>query len=299
MPFDPTIQAPTRWLELDDCTLPYWRVGSGPDLVFVHGWPLSSATWRDVVPLLAPDYTCHVIDLPGAGRSVWSEDTRIGLRANCVTLRAAIDAIGGLERYALIGHDSGAAFARVVAAGDPRVAALVLGNTEIPGHAPFMLKLLIGMGKLPFALAGFQAMLRSRFLRRSAIGFGGCFSDKDAIDGPFFELMVKPLIEDRRALLGHTMLTNDFDWKVFDEMRGIHTRIAAPVQLIWGAEDPWFPLDKARGMVDQFGGGADLAVLSPGKLFVHEERPTDFVALARPILARSLSRTYGASVAVA
>ena len=31
---------PMTMLELEDCRLPYWRIGSGPDLVFVHGWPL-------------------------------------------------------------------------------------------------------------------------------------------------------------------------------------------------------------------------------------------------------------------
>ena len=41
---------PDRWIDLPDCTLPYWTVGQGPDLVFVHGWPVDARTWRRVVP---------------------------------------------------------------------------------------------------------------------------------------------------------------------------------------------------------------------------------------------------------
>jgi pimeloyl-ACP methyl ester carboxylesterase len=42
-----------------------WRVaGEGPPLVFVHGLSASWRWWRDVLPLLARDYTCHLLDLP-------------------------------------------------------------------------------------------------------------------------------------------------------------------------------------------------------------------------------------------
>jgi hypothetical protein len=39
-------QAPPQWIEVDNAKLAYRRIGSGPDVLFVHGWPLSSSTWR-------------------------------------------------------------------------------------------------------------------------------------------------------------------------------------------------------------------------------------------------------------
>jgi pimeloyl-ACP methyl ester carboxylesterase len=70
---------PDRMIDLGHSQLPYWRIGHGPDVVFVHGWPLHAGTWRAVVAELAPDHCCHLIDLPGAGQSQWSAQTPRGI----------------------------------------------------------------------------------------------------------------------------------------------------------------------------------------------------------------------------
>jgi len=43
--------------------------GSGPQLVFLHGWGLNSDVWEDVASELAQRYTVTLVDLPGHGRS--------------------------------------------------------------------------------------------------------------------------------------------------------------------------------------------------------------------------------------
>jgi pimeloyl-[acyl-carrier protein] methyl ester esterase len=43
--------------------------GSGPDLVLLHGWGLSSGVWQPVRERLAAHHTLHLVDLPGHGRS--------------------------------------------------------------------------------------------------------------------------------------------------------------------------------------------------------------------------------------
>ncbi len=66
----------------------------------------------------------------------------------------------------------------------------------------------------------------------------------------------------------------------------MHASITAPALLIWGADDPWFPLAHARQMIPQFPAGCALEVLRPGKLFVHEEQPERFADLAMQFLKR-------------
>ncbi len=46
-------------------------VGQGPHLVLVHGWSMHSAVWHDLIPMLATDFTLHLVDLPGHGKSEW------------------------------------------------------------------------------------------------------------------------------------------------------------------------------------------------------------------------------------
>lgn len=276
--------APLEPLDVGHSRLAYYRAGRGPDLVFVHGWPLHAATFRAVVARLEDSYTCHLLDLPGAGRTVSTPDAPIDLRAHGATVRAAIDKLG-LERYAFVAHDSGGFVARTVAAGDPRVRGLVLGNTEIPGHLPWQLVAYGLLGKLPASRSLFRTMLRARLLRHSALGFGGCFEDVRFVDGEFGELFVRPLLEDDDALRGAMQLLATADKSYLAGLRDTHRAIRAPVQLVWGSADPFFPLRLARDMLAQFGGPATLVEIPGGKLFAHEDHADDFARAARPFLA--------------
>jgi pimeloyl-ACP methyl ester carboxylesterase len=281
-------------IDVGTAKLAYRKTGTGPDLVFVHGWPLHGETWRAIVPRLADRYTCHVFDLPGTGRSEWAKDTRINLRAHAVAVLTAIETLG-LDRVGFVGHDSGGAIARVAAAElGTRCFGLALGNTEIPGHAPPGLVWFVRIGKMPGGLSLLPMILRSKRLRRSNIGLGGAFHDLAFIDGEFGEMFVKPLLSDKRAAAGQLRMIRHWEWDTMDAMAATHAKITAPVQLIWGARDPWFPVTKARAMVDQFPGGAELAEIPDGKVFVHEERPDVWAAHAGRFFDRVVAQEAGA-----
>jgi haloalkane dehalogenase len=281
-------RGPQRRIDVGSSRLAYWRFGRGPDVVFVHGWPLGSATFRRLVARLADAFTCHLVDLPGAGHTEWGPDTPIDLPSHARTVRAAVDALG-LSRYAFVAHDSGGFIARVVAAGDARVAGLSLGNTEIPGHTPWLVTMYALLAKLPGGPGAIRTLLRSRAIRRSALGFGGCFSDLAALDGEFHELFVAPLFASRRAADGQMQLLRTVKPSHLAGLEDVHRRIAAPVQLVWGDRDPFFPLEKARAMLDQLGGPARLDVIPGAKLFAHEDHPDAFAAHARPFLRGCLA----------
>jgi len=44
-------------------------LGSGPDLVLLHGWGMHGGVWDPVVPQLAETFRLHIVDLPGLGNS--------------------------------------------------------------------------------------------------------------------------------------------------------------------------------------------------------------------------------------
>lgn len=276
------------FVDVHHTRLAYWRFGSGPDLVFVHGWPLHSATFRRILPTLARDFTCHLVDLPGAGRSRPTAATPFGLEEHADTLRRAIDKLG-LERYSLLAHDSGAVFARLVAASDSRVRALVMGNTEIPGHRPKVVEMYVAMTKLPGAMALTRLLMRSERVRRSGIGFGGCFSDASYVDGEFHELFVAPLLETANAMHDQTRLIRHLDFGVVDGLEEAHRRIDVPTLLLWGERDPFFPLAKAKQMLPSFRGGAELDVIADARLFAHEDHAERFASSASTFLGHALA----------
>jgi pimeloyl-[acyl-carrier protein] methyl ester esterase len=90
--------------------------GTGPELVFVHGWGMNSAVWEQVSAHLQRRFRCTLIDLPGHGASPWGgEETLDEWAGACldaapdaavwvawslgalVALRAAADAPGRIR----------------------------------------------------------------------------------------------------------------------------------------------------------------------------------------------------------
>jgi pimeloyl-ACP methyl ester carboxylesterase len=267
--------------------VPYWRVGRGPDLLFIHGWPLHAGSFHGVVSRLADRFTCHLVDLPGAGRSEWDTSADFSFDGHTATLREVVSRID-LRAYAVVAHDTGGVMARLLAADDQRVRALLLTDTDLSNYRPFLLRLYTWSAKTP-GTRMFEASMGSRWMRRSGMGLGGCFYDVDRIDGDFEEMFLAPLLRSRKAQDGQRMLLRDFDWARIDKLAEVHARIRAPALLIWGPENPWFPLNRAQGMVKEFAGGARLHALPHGKLFSHYEFPEEFVQEARPFLDAQLS----------
>jgi pimeloyl-ACP methyl ester carboxylesterase len=268
-------------IDLGHSRVPYYRVGRGPDVFFVHGWPLHAATFRDIVPKLADRFTCHLIDLPGAGDSEWGPRSKISVRDHADSVRSVIQQIG-LQDFAFVAHDSGAVFAQLVAAEMTGVRGLVLGNTEIAGYRSWQVQLYVAMERAGLGALMFGALLKLRPLRHSRIAFGGCFGDPQYAEGEFRKVFLERM--SKRAIQGHARLMQQFDWSVIDHLRDTQARIAAPVKLIWGADDPFFPVSKLKPTLSHYAGEVSLALIEKGKLFAHDEHPEKFVAEARPFL---------------
>lgn len=74
-----------------------------------------------------------------------------------------------------------------------------------------------------------------------------------------------------------------FDVQYVHDLAAVHERITVPVQLVWGDQDPFFPLAWAEEMVDTFP-DARLEVVKGAGLFSHEERPADVAQALLPVL---------------
>ena len=71
-------------------------LGSGPDVVLLHGWGMHSGVWEDVVEALLDHHRVTVLDLPGHGYSRAS-----GSGHTLGELCAAVLAVGMLSFMAL------------------------------------------------------------------------------------------------------------------------------------------------------------------------------------------------------
>ena len=261
----------------------YRKIGSGPDVLFVHGWPVSSATFRTLLPYLADHVTCHLIDLPGAGSSRYTSDTPLSIENHIASVRAVVDQLQ-LDRIAVIGHDSGGLIARHALAGDVRLRALGLIDTEQTSGPSWRFRTFLAGRHLPGYGAGLGWIVGHRRLRRSGLILGGAFRDPSLLDGEFDEFFLQPLHRSPEHRSATVKLLRSFDYQMIRDLPMLHQRIDVPVQLVWGADDPFFPVRWAHDMVTTFP-NARLEVIGDAALFVHEERPADVARALLPILA--------------
>jgi haloacetate dehalogenase len=105
----------TRYVETGEASVFVRYGGDGPPVVLLHGHPRTSATWHRVAPLLVDrGFTVVCPDLRGYGRSRGPapapDHGAHSKRAVAGDVVAVMRALGH-ERFALVGHDRGAAVA--------------------------------------------------------------------------------------------------------------------------------------------------------------------------------------------
>jgi pimeloyl-ACP methyl ester carboxylesterase len=261
----------------------HWRrEGRGPAVVLLHGFPLSGRTWDGVVAQLRDRFTCHAFDLIGLGQSHSSAGADYSSPGQARAFQGLLAQLR-VESYALVGNDTGGWIARELALIDaPRVARLVLTNTEIPRHRPPWIPTYQRLARLPGYGAVMQQVLGWRSFRRSPLGFGGCFHDLRTLDGDFHERFVEPLITSRARIDGAMEFLRRMEFGRLDEFETLHRQLGMPTLFLWGANDPTFPEPRAREMAHQFPNVAGFHAVRDAKLFLHEEHPAEVAgAIAR------------------
>ena len=267
------LAAAARIQDVGSAQISYRTFGKGPPLLFIHGWPLTAFTFRQMIGPLAEHFTCYLPDSPGLGESRWTEEHDFSFSGQAQAYVRFVDALG-LQSFHLLAHDTGATIARQLALlVGSRASKLVLIGTEIPGHRPPFIPMYQTLTGLPFARPTFQLLLRSAAFRRSSLGLGGCFVDHRLLEGDFHAQFIAPLLADGRKMTGGIRYLRGIDWKLVDGLAQRHKEIKGPVLLIWGEEDPIFPVARAEQMIPQFADCRGLKRVPGAALFVHEEKP--------------------------
>ncbi len=227
-------------------------------------------------------------DLVGAGATVCRPHARYDMPAQDVTLLAFADTLG-LDRFALLAHDTGATIARLLAAQAPeRVSARVLTNTEVPGHRPPRIPTYRWAAGLPGAAAAFRFALRFRAFRTSRVTWGDVFHDPAHVDVNFETRFIDPLVDDPRLLQGQMRDPRGVDWGVVDDLATVQARITAPTLFLWGREDRIFPLSEGRRLPASFGGSVEFEEIPLARFLPHEEQPDAVATRALAFLAKHI-----------
>src|SRR5260370_6266045 len=149
--------------ELSHGTVHYQESGAGAPVVFLHGYLMGAHLWDPVVHLLGDEFRCLVPDLPfgahPAAMRPGADLTPAGLGRLVADFLDALD----LSDVTLVGNDSGAAVAQVVAARHAgRLGGLVLATGDaFDNFPPKPFRPLIAAARTG-TLTPLRAMLKAR-----------------------------------------------------------------------------------------------------------------------------------------
>ncbi len=235
-------------------------VGSGPDLVLMHGVSLSAAIWLPWLSELR-DYRVHLVELPGHGLSDAAFYRVGGVRADAVNLLD--DLFNGLhlDAPAVVAHSLAGMYALWHAAARPgRIGSLVaIGDPAValPGvtvKMPLSLMTVRGLG--PVALSSPSP----RFVYRSLLGQGLGPAAAKALPGELVDVLrwSSRQWSNARSVASLMYAIDRFRHpRVESVMSDAElARIDSPTLLILGRDDPFLSPDQARSSVAKIHGAA-------------------------------------------
>ena len=124
--------AESQFAQVNGIRMHYVKMGEGPLLILLHGWPQTWYEWHKVMPALASKFTVVAPDLRGLGLS---EKTQTGYDKHTIAndVAALIKHLG--ERSAIVvGHDMGGKVAYVLSLLHPElVTKLIMVDCMPPG----------------------------------------------------------------------------------------------------------------------------------------------------------------------
>ncbi len=272
-------------------TIRYREAGSGPPIVFLHGYLMDSRLWQAVIDRLAADFRCIALDLPlGAHRQPMAPDADLsipGLAALVADVCAALD----LREVTLVGNDSGGAIAQVVAVERPeRIARLVLTPCDAFDNCPpTLFKALVPAAHVPGLLPLlFRPLRRIKASRRLPFAYGLLTTGR--LPHELIDDWLAAFFADKAVRRDLVKVTRTLGPAVTTDAARRLAQFTKPVLLAWAPEDRIFPLAHAERLAAMLP-VARIAPIDGSRTWVMLDQPNRTAALIREFLQSATPAT--------
>ena len=254
-------------------------IGSGRrHILFLHGFAASFHTWDGLVPFFpAGEYTLHLLDLKGHGRSVKQCRGDYSALHNARIASAYILSLG-VNEVDVIGHSFGGLVGMSAALACPRISRLILIDSPgFPQKIPWTMSILC----IPLIGPLSMSLLSPRLVARK--GLESVFYRHERIT----EQHIERYATGYRGLAAARGLAETVRQLIPDNVEQITRRyasLAIPVLILWGEHDrivqPW----QARKLRREIAGSRLVTIADCGHN-PHEELPEKTFGLIRAFLA--------------
>jgi len=257
-------------IDLPAGTIRYREAGTGPAIVFVHGYLVDGRLWDGVAEALAADYRVVLPDLPfGAHKLPMNPDAVLNAGGLATIAGDFIDALA-LEDVTLVGNDSGGAVSQILVSRRPaRVSRLVLTNCDTyENFPPGIFKAMPPIAKLPGGMWAMAQPFRIGAVSRRAFAAFTKSGGRDDLvtDWTAAALSDRALMRDLAKVTAG--LDKRFTLAAADALRGSRF----PLLLLWAPGDRYFPLAGAERLAADVG-GAKLIEIPDSATFVPLDQP--------------------------
>jgi pimeloyl-ACP methyl ester carboxylesterase len=254
------------------------RAGTGPAVVFCHGTPWSSWLWRPFAEALSDDFTVHLWDMPGYGRSSKDAGHPVDFGVQAEAFRALVGH-WSLDRPHLVAHDYGGAVAlRAHLVHEVPYASLLMTDVVAipPAGSPFFRLVQqhadVFPGVPPYI---HEALVRAYIGDASHRGLRD--DDLTALIGPWLGDDGQPAFYRQIAA---------YDERYLAENEALLHRIRIPVRVLWGAEDTWIPPATGERLTAGIPGATFARIAQAGHL-VQLDAPVSLAMELRSWLTRT------------
>jgi pimeloyl-ACP methyl ester carboxylesterase len=257
-------------------------LGAGPPVVFCHGTPWSSALWAPFASALADDHQVHVWDMPGYGRSSKRPEHAVDLGTQA-ELFADLLSNRTIDAPHVIAHDFGGAVAlRALLLHGARFASLCLVDVVAlrPWGSPFF--------RLVHDHADVFSALPAAVHAGAVRAYIATASARRLTDAELDALVAPWLGPDGQAAFYRQIAQADERFTA--EIEPLLGTIDVPVHIVWGAADPWIPVDRAHRLHEAIPESTLHVIPGAGHL-IQLDRPAELAdQLRRWLTGRTMDR---------
>lgn len=266
------------------CPPHLWHVqiiGSGPEILLLHGAGGGTHSWRALIPLLSARHRVIAVDLPGQGFSRLGTRNRCGLDPMAVDISTLCKS-QGWKPIAIVGHSAGAALGLRMAEQMP-LAAVIGINAAIGGFEGVAGWLFPAMARLlamtPMAAQVFSKMSGTAARTQSLLASTGSRIDAEA-QAQYLALIRNP---------GHVDATLAMmaQWKL-DGLQARLPQLTTAVLLITSSGDVAVPPAISQRAAARMPNAQWASISGYGHL-VHEENAAAVADLVLPFVAAHYS----------
>lgn len=241
-------------VSINNIKINYFEEGSGPDMLFLHGWGGKWQSWYPILLHFIKDYHVVALDLPGFGDSGFST-TPFSLKDYASIVSGFINKVS-LKKPILFGHSFGGSVAAVLIANEPLISnkLILVDSSGIRNESikKITSSFLSAIGKNIFnlpLLSRYSHIIRDFFYRV-------ILKETDYLDsGKLKQTFIKVVNEDITPLL---------------------SKINISTLIIWGAKDNANPLWQGK-IFNKLIHNSKLVVISNTGHFSYLENPERFI----------------------